>query len=104
MSKMTKAERDAYFADVDWAKTSVRQAANDTGMSYPGVYLRWKRSGSTTKPPKKHAWHTVDWSLKTSDIAAQLGIKSAGVSAARKKYAPETCQHRSPRKKKEVAV
>jgi hypothetical protein len=99
---MTKKERDEYFATIDWTKTSIATAAKETGMQYMGAYQRWKKSGGP-KPPRKHIWSTVDWSLRTIDIAAQLGIKPTTVSMARKKFAPETCQHK-PSRKKEVAA
>jgi hypothetical protein len=87
---MTRKERDEYFATIDWAKTSVKQAASEAEVSYAAAYARWKRSGTTVKPPRKYQWGTVDWGMRTSDIAVLMGTSASAVSSARRKHAPET--------------
>lgn len=87
---MTKKEKDEYFGTIDWKTTSIAKAAKDAGISHAAAYARWKRSGAAVKPPRKHSWATVDWSQRTGDIAADLGVSPSAVSAARRKHAPET--------------
>lgn len=44
---------------------------------------------------KKYDWESVDWSKRTVDIAVALGTSITVVTAARKRYAPETVRRRT---------
>lgn len=53
-----------------------------------------------TNPAKRRRgptidWSRVDWSLPTSDIARQLGVRCPTVSKARRRLAPQTV-HQTP--------
>lgn len=81
------------YTKEDYQKHSIKKLAEMANTSYQAIHSYGVRHKFIeTESRKKHDWDSVDWNLRTKDIAAQLGVIPQQVSIARRKYAKGTCR------------